>query len=251
MKHHRGRNEGSISRRPNGSWRGQVFQSGSRLSKDFRSKSEALTWIRTIQSQIDHGYLIRGSNITLNEYMNAWLENRRLALREKTAYQYSSILKNHILPVFGETRLRDLKLAEIENHYSRLIENGKGPRTVHIVHNILHASMEKAVKHGLIVRNPAHGATLPSYPRDEMRVLDPTQISRFLDAARPSQYYALYHLAITTGMRLGELLGLKWSDLDWKSGIIQVKRQKQDVPGQRSNLVEPKTRSGRRSIYLG
>ena len=145
MKHHRGRNEGSISRRTNGSWRGQIFQSGSRLSKDFRSKSEALAWIRTIQSQIDHGYLIRGSNITLNEYMTAWLDNRRLALREKTAYQYSSILKNHILPVFGETKSRDLKLAEIENFYSRMIEKGNGPRTVHIVHNILHAALEKAV----------------------------------------------------------------------------------------------------------
>jgi len=119
-----------------------------------------------------------------------------------------------------------------------------------IVQNVLHAAMEKAVRYGIIAANPTQGATLPSYLHNEMRMLDPGQVNRFLSTAKGSTYYALYHLAITTGMRLGELLGLKWSDLDWTTGTIRINRQKQDIPGKGSSLVEPKTNAGRRCIYL-
>ena len=228
-----------------------MYQKGSRLSKDFRSKEQALAWIRTIQTQMDRGFLIRGSSITLSEYLAEWLDNRQLALREKTAYQYSSLIRNHIVPFIGETKIRDLRLSGIEEFYSQLVDTGVGPRTVQIIHNVLHAALEKAVRHGLLSANPTHGATLPTYFHNEMRTLDSSQVSRFLLAAKGSPYYALYHMAITTGMRLGEMLGLKWSDLDWSNGTIRVNRQKQDVPGKGTSLVEPKTRSGRRAIFLG
>jgi integrase len=200
---------------------------------------------------MDRGFLIRGSDITISEFLAGWLENRQLALRDKTIYQYSCLVKNHIDPHLGETKIRDLRLADVEEFYAQLIEKGIGPRTVCIVHNVLHAAMGKAVRHGLIAANPTQGATLPSYLHNEMRMLDPGQVNRFLAAAKESPYYALYHLAITTGMRLGELLGLKWSDLDWTTRTIRINRQKQDVPGKGSSLVEPKTRSGRRTIFLG
>lgn len=251
MKHHRGRNEGSISQRPNGAWRAQLCQKGSRLSKDFHSKEQALVWIRTIQSQMDRGFLISGSDITLSEFLAGWLENRRLALREKTTYHYGSLIRNHINPYIGETKIRDLRLSVIEEFYSQLVDRGVGARTVQIIHNVLHAAMEKAVRHGLLAANPTQGATLPNYMQDEMRTLDSSQVSRFLMTAKSSPYYGLYFFAVTTGMRLGELLGLKWSDLDWSTGTIRVNRQKQDVPGKGTSLVEPKTRSGRRAIFLG
>lgn len=184
MKRHRGRNEGSISQRRNGAWRAQVYQKGSRLSKDFRSKEQALTWIRTIQTQMDRGFLIRGSSITLSEYLAGWLDNRQLALREKTAYQYSSLIRNHIVPHIGETKIRDLRLSGIEEFYSQLVERGVGPRTVQIIHNVLHAALEKAIRHGLLAANPTHGATLPTYLHNEMRTLDSSQVSRFFLAAR-------------------------------------------------------------------
>ena len=79
----RGHNEGSISKRSNGRWRAQLYQSGKRLSKDFSTKSEAQTWIRSLQTNIDHGFQIVGSAMTLEEYLPEWLENRRLSLREK------------------------------------------------------------------------------------------------------------------------------------------------------------------------
>ena len=135
--------------------------------------------------------------------------------------------------------------------YASLLKSGTGVRTVRIVHAVLHRSLEKAVRYGLILRNPTEGAALPQYKHAEMQVLDETQVSQLLVAAKCSRHEALYHLAVTTGMRMGELFGLRWSDLHWVSGRIYVRRQVQYVPGQGWSFVEPKTRSGRRTIKLG
>jgi len=103
----------------------------------------------------------------------------------------------------------------------------------------------------MLTRNPASHAVLPRYEHGEMKVLDEGQINQFLLAAIDSPYVALYHLAVKTGMRMGELLGLMWSDLQWGSGRLYVQRQLQDVRGMGCFFQEPKTRSGRRTIQLG
>ena len=84
-----------------------------------------------------------------------------------------------------------------------------------------------------------------------MQVLNREQVGQFLKTARACPTYALYHLALVTGMRMGELLGLNWSDIDWESGLISVQRQRQYVPGVGCSLVEPKTRCGIRTIKVG
>lgn len=247
----RGRNEGSISQRENGTWRGQAYQSGKRISRTFQTKSEAQTWLRGVLSSIDHGFNIQGSSITLDEYLPQWLEKRRPGLRAKTAHQYSRIIRNHIIPALGKMKLRDLRLVIVEEFYAGLIEKGMGARTVRIVHNILHSSLDKAVRYGLIIFNPTHGATLPKYSHDEMKVLDVDQVTQFLVAAQDSPNYPLFHLAITTGMRMGELFGLNWDDVLWNSGVIHIQRQKQYVPGEGCSFVDPKTKAGRRTVKLG
>jgi integrase len=92
--------------------------------------------------------------------------------------------------------------------------------TVRYVHAVLHRCLKEAVKRGLIGINPANGATLPRVEQDEMRILDEGQVIRFLISAQSSRYEALYHLAVKTGMRKAELLGLKWDDLDWQKGQL-------------------------------
>jgi integrase len=148
-------------------------------------------------------------------------------------------------------KLRDLRLVIVEEFYAGLIEKGMGARTVRIVHNILHSSLDKAVRYGLIIFNPTHGATLPKYSHDEMKVLDVDQVTQFLVAAQDSPNYPLFHLAITTGMRMGELFGLNWDDVLWNSGVIHIQRQKQYVPGEGCSFVDPKTKAGRRTVKLG
>ncbi|PKO03878.1 MAG: hypothetical protein CVU43_00750 [Chloroflexi bacterium HGW-Chloroflexi-5] len=250
-KKHRGRNEGSIFQLRNKKWRAQVYSKGNRLSKNTETKSEALEWIRNTQTQINKGYDIKGSSVTLKEYLPSWLEKHRLSIKPRTAYSYASVINNHIIPLIGDRKLRDLRLLEIENFYSSLLDKGIGPRTVKIVHNILHTSLNKALKYGLVIFNPTHGASLPKYHHDEMVVLDTYQVGEFLIAAQTSPSYALFYTAITTGMRMGELFGLKWSDLQWIAGVLLVQRQMQYVPGQGRGFTETKTLAGNRSIKLG
>jgi len=247
----RGRNEGSISKRSNGSYRAQISVSGKRVSASFKTKAEAQKWIRDQLAKAERGFDFQGSKITLGEYLPQWLENSKTGLRAKTSHQYDQVMKKHIIPHIGSIALKDLRLAMIEKYYADLLRSGVGTRTVRIGHNILHKSLEKALRYGLVTYNPTQGATLPQYKHSEMQVLDETQVSQFLVAAQESYYRAFYHLAVTTGMRQGELFGLKWIDLQWNKGILHLQRQVQKVPGQGWSFVEPKTKSGRRTIKIG
>lgn len=247
----RGRNEGSISKRPNGTYRAQVSFSGKRISASFQLKADAQKWIRDQQVKHDRGFDFLGSKITLAQYLPQWLENSKTALRAKTALQYGQVVKKHIIPHLGRIALKDLRLARIESFYSDLIQAGTGTRTVRICHNILHKALDKALRYGLVTYNPAHGATLPRYQHGEMQVLDEAQVGKFLVAAQSSPNRALYQLAVTTGMRQGELFGLKWIDVQWVKGVLHLQRQVQKVRGQSWSFVEPKTQAGRRTIRLG
>jgi len=247
----RGRNEGSLSLRPNGSWRAQISSNGRRISKSFKTKVEGLTWIRKMQSEVDQGLDYQSGKILLQEYLLQWLEANQASWRPKTAEQYKQVIRKHIIPHIGRIALNALRLTKIEQFYSSLILAGAGVRTVRIAHAILHRAFEKAVRYQFISHNPAHGASLPRESHTEMQILEPSQTSQLLIAAKGSRFEALYYLAISTGMRQGELFGLKWSDLQWRSGTLNIQRQVQKVPGKGWEFEEPKTRSGRRTIKLG
>ena len=247
----RHRNEGSLFQRSNRTWRAQISVNGRRISKSFKSKAEGLNWLRTTQTEIDRGLDYQAGRITLGEFLNQWLETIQPVLRATTIHQYQIIAAKHIIPRIGKVKLKDLRLDGIEKYYAELIQDGVGIRTIRVVHNILHKSLEKAVRYGMIMRNPSHGADQPRYKTGEMQVLDENQAAEFLIVARDSPYRALYHLALTTGMRQGELFGLKWTDLQWHSGNLHIQRQVQNIPGKGSSFVEPKTRAGKRTIKLG
>ena len=248
----RGRNEGSISKRKNGTYRAQIsIGGGKRISFGATTKVECQEWLRERQHEIDGGFDIKGSGTTLEEYLKEWIKNTEPSLRAKTAFQYRELMKKHITPHLGQIPLKDITQQRIERFYGDLRQAGVGVRTVRYNHAILHKAFEKAVMYGLLVRNPAHGATLPRIGQQEMSVLDEAQVGIFLTAASGSFYEALYHLAVVTGMRQGELFGLKWSDLQWNTGLLYVQRQVQRVPGKGWGFVEPKTKAGRRPIRLG
>jgi len=247
----RGRNEGSIHQRSNGTWRVQIYIDGKRVGKTFRLKAEAQAWLRKMQHQFDLGFDIQAGGISLSEYLSDWLENSRSALQSTTIYQYRNVINKHIVPFIGEIALKDLTLARVERLYGQLLENNCGVRTVRITHSILHCALEKAVKYNMVVRNVAHGAALPKYQHAEMKVLDETQVTQFLAASSGSHYEALFYLAAQTGMRQGELFGLKWTDIQWYSGVLQVQRQVKRPPGEAWKFADPKTQAGRRTIQLG
>lgn len=209
MAKRRGKNEGKLCQRPNGRWRAQVCIDGSRASFTADNKAECQAWLRKTLDQAAQGWNYAGGKMTLGKYLQVWLENSRASLRLKTHDQYRRTVEKHILPHVSNIRLKDLRPERLERLYASLLKSGIGVRTVRIVHAVLQRSLEKAVHFGLILRNPSKGVALPQYKHAEMMVLDETQVSQLLVAAKGLRHEALYHLAVTTGMRMGELFDLR------------------------------------------
>ena len=169
----------------------------------------------------------------------------------KNRRQYNSIVALHILPELGAVKLRDLRPDMIQKFYNAKLASGSSPRTVKMIHAVLHKSLNQALKLGMITRNPSTAVTKPKQVRTEMKVLNDTQVRTLLLAAEETEYRALFYIAVSTGLRQGEILGLKWSDLDWSTRRLNVQRQLQRVTGKGLFFCEPKSRAGRRVIVLG
>lgn len=251
MSKRRSKGDGSVRQLNSGKWRVTLYIDGKRPSKSgFETEREALEWKRKELSKVDQGFDYFAGKITLDEYMNQWFEVHKNQLRDSTIYQYQRIMKSYIIPYLGKYQLNNLKSARIGQHYAELVKEGVGLRTIGIVHAVLHVALKDAVRNEYIVKNHASGVRVPKREKPEMKVWKQGDVMQFLIAAQISPYYALYHLAVMTGMRQGELLGLQWSDLDWIAGTIQIKRQVSQLRGRGWQFTPPKTHSGRRSIRL-
>jgi integrase len=194
--------------------------------------------------------IAEGTLPTVSEFLQDWLSVHQRKLKPKTIYQYQNAIAKHITPAIGDVRLDALRLRDVENYYTWLQEHGVSNRMVRLIHNILHCALEKAVKYDYILKNPTTGADLPRYTHEEMKILDPSEVNRFLVTAQGTSSYALFYLAVTTGMRMGELFGLKWSDVNWQRATIYVQRQIQFIPGKGYHFADTKTRYGKRIIDL-
>jgi len=253
MAKKRGNNEGSIYRRSNGTWRGQVTLEGKRLTFTAKTKREVQAWIHKTLDEIDNGLNFESTKTTLTTFLKEWLISIEPALRYNTIKQYEQVTQQYILPVLGKYPIRDIKPEQIQRLYNNMVKKGYGLRTVQLVHSVLHRALVHGVKLGLLSRNPDDATTPPKPKRKEMRFLDENQVQQFLIVAKAQndRFFTLYYLAIATGMRQGELLGLKWSDLDWEKGELTVCRQLTKKKGGGFELTAPKTKAGIRPISLG
>ncbi|RPI33834.1 MAG: site-specific integrase [Chloroflexota bacterium] len=250
MPRRRGRNEGSIWKEGR-SYRAAVSLDGKRMTRSFATRQECKRWIHETKIEIDQGLTYPATRVTLGVFICDWLDRHAPHVRQKTYIQYRQVVRDHILPRLGHHKMRELHFEVIEGLYSQMKTEGVGCRTIKLTHAVLHGCLEDAVKRGLLPGNPADRVDVPRYEHDEMKVLNESQVIQFLSAAKGSPYEALYHLAVKTGMRQGELLGLQWSDLDWTSRTLRVERQWQRVSGVGTFFCPPKTKAGRRTIQLG
>ena len=246
----RGRNDGSIWKQGN-QLRAAVSLDGKRITKSFKTKSECKEWIREKQNEIDLGLTFNTSQLTLKRFLIDWLEIHNSRLKPKSGQRYVQVARDYIFPYLGKSRLQELRVKHIEGLYQILLQKGVSVRNVRYVHSLLHRSFSDAVKRGMVSLNAAHGARQPKMTHKEMMILDENQIMQVFIVVQGTRNESLYHLAIKTGMRMGELLGLKWSDLEWSKGTIRVQRQVQRVTGQGMVFMAPKTKAGRRTIALG
>ena len=187
----------------------------------------------------------------MNEYLEFWLQTTKTSIRPKTYEQYDQIVHQHINPLLGDMKLMDIKPDKIQAFYNNKLQSGTSERTVILIHAVLHRSLNQAMKLGLITNNPAQAVTRPRLKQKEMKILDDYQVRDLLLSVKGTKYEALYLIAITTGLRQGELLALKWNDLDWKGRKLKVQRQIQRLKDQGLVFSEPKTKAGRRVIALG
>jgi integrase len=252
MAKRRRNHEGSIIKRPNGKYQAFVSIQRIRIGKTFSTCVECQKWIREMEIQNEEGLSFIESQISLTDYLADWLLWAKSSLRPNTLHQYRGNISNHIRPAIGEIRLFDLKPVHLERLYAQRAKSGVGARTIQISHTVLNKALKRAMRLGFITSNPAEYAQKPKYRRAKMTVLNDHQVRSLLIASKGIRIEPLVYLAATSGMRQGELLGLKWGDIHWEQESIRIQRQLQRIKGNGGlKLTSPKTRRSNRTINIG
>jgi integrase len=206
------------------------------------------------------GIIFDTKGLTIGEFLEYWLEDVvRPGKTHRTYATHRQQVCSHITPALGHVKLEMLRKPHVDRLYASLLRakpqgSGLAPSSVRRVHAVLHAALEEAVRAELIPHNPAAYANKPKVQQAEIEPLDTEQARAFLDAARGDRFEALYVLCLMAGLRQGEVLGLKWSDIDLDAGTLRVNRQLQRVrrDGEKSGTLvfsEPKNAS-RRTVGL-
>jgi integrase len=173
----------------------------------------------------DGGLIFEGENRTLSAYLDGWLNGpAKSSVKPSTFESYERMIRNHIEPALGHRKLKALAPDHVQYFYQSKLDAGLAPGTVRLMHGILHKALEQAVKWGSVPRNVCKTTTPPKPNPEEIHPLDAEQVKRMLEAARANRLEALYVLAVTAGLRIGELLGFKWEDLDLDAGTLHVRR---------------------------
>ena len=164
--------------------------------------------------------------------MIGWLANSvRDTVRQRTYERHESIVRVHLIPSIGREKLKTLAPAHVRSLYRSKLDTGLAPRTVLHIHRTLSKALKQAVMDGLIPRNAAAPVKPPQARREEIRPLNRDQVCSLFEAVRGDRLEAMYIVAVTTGLRRGELQGLKWEDLDLEAGTLQVRRTLSEPKG--------------------
>jgi integrase len=221
------------------------------LTKYAKTQRECREWIRATVEKIRGGLTFDGTQVTLGQFIENWLNGKEISRRPRTVFLYRQLTQQYILPALGHMKLQDIQPAHLKQLYVMKRDEGRGARTIQLIHSLLFSVLKQAMKEGILSRNPAEAVDRPRVEQAEFQILTEAQARQFLIAVTGSEFEALFYLALTTSMRQGELLGLKWSDLDWEKGTLLVQRQLQQVENKGYAFVPPKTKAGRRDIKIG
>jgi len=260
MPKKRGHKEGSIYQRKDGRWVAEILlgvdASGKRKvwRKYGKTRKEVADSIAEVLKEVRQGVLVEPSKQTLGEFLDSWMNDVvQGSVRPSTFQNYTYILR-HVEPL-RSIPLSKLTPQVIQSLYRQMQERGLG-RTIKVLHAILHKAMDQALKWGMVPRNVLDAVETPKIEKKEFRPLTIEETEKFLDAALEDRLYALYVLAVTCGLRFGELLGLKWEDVDLTERRLTVRNQLQWIPGAgpdgkaEPRLIPPKTAKSRRTIRL-
>ena len=230
---------GSIRQRKDGTWEarfttGRDPGTGKQIqrSKYFKTQREAAKFLQKTLAAIDSGTYVEPSKMTVAQWLEAWLVEYTGDVKPYTKRAYATNIKNHIIPALGALRLEKLTPLQVQKFYNECMREPKNlkPKTVKNIHGVLHSALKQAVMNGLIRSNPTESCTIPRIERIEIKPFDDAAEKSFLQAIEGDKYERLFIVDLYTGMRKGEILGLRWSDIDFDQGTITISKQLQVEP---------------------
>ncbi|MDO8690228.1 MAG: tyrosine-type recombinase/integrase [Dehalococcoidia bacterium] len=246
----RGHNEGTIYKRKDGRWEGAVTLDGGKRKRFYGKKREdvAKKLTNALKSK-DEGKLMVPERLTVAQFLAQWLETTAPTVRLSTLTRYEEYARLHAVPELGTVKLARLTPQHLQKLYAQKLEAGLSPMTVRHLHAVMHRALSQALRWGLVATNVADAVDAPRVKRQEIKALSPEEARRLIDAGKGDRFEALYVLALSTGLRQGEMLGLRWKDVDLEGGCLQVVGTLQ-----RSHhglaITEPKTARSRRQVGL-
>ena len=271
MAKRRANGEGNIRKRSDGRWEGRYTagrdpETGKAIYKNVLAKTQKECKVK-LQRAIDENAkvdMIRAEQYTVGQWMDVWFENcAKIKVRPSSHKTYRGYIDNHIKPSIGKIPLNKLSSLDLQKLYKKLINGGRVERieskkqpkvlsakTVRNINQVISSAMDFAIDQKLTSANPTDGCALPKLEHREMKTLPAEQLASFLHEAKESGVFELYYIELATGLRRGELLGLKWEDIDLERGTIQVRRQIARIDGE---VVEAplKTKNSYRSVSIG
>ena len=259
--------DGSIFLRKDGRWEGRVVvgygDNGYPKTKSVtaKTKGECKEKLQALKEQCGRTTDRLKPDMPFGDWLDFWYQNfSKPKIRLTTQLSYEGRIYTHIIPEIGKIPLNKLSQNDLQQFYARLKKGGRkrfveqygeglSDRMVRSCHTTCRTALEKAVIEGLITTNPAIGCKLPPKKAKEMQVLTQAEILRFLTQAKEEGYYEMFLLELTTGMRRGEIIGLKWRDLNLQTGELRITRQVVKT-GKSTEISAPKTKSSVRTILL-
>lgn len=209
--------------------------------------------------ELDTGAYVDAAKVTVKEYLGKWLQDYALLnVAGKTFERYAGIVKHQLAPALGSLPLAKLQPLHIQGAYSQMLQGGRkdgregglSAQTVLHHHRILRQALQQAVHWQLLARNPADAVEPPRPERREMRAYDETQTAWLIDAAQTTRLYIPVLLAVSAGMRRGEILAVRWQEMNLTSGAVSVCRSLEQTKAGGLKFKDTKSRHGRRPVSL-
>ena len=271
MAKRRANGEGSIRKRKDGRWEGRYTagydpDTGKRIIRNVLAGTQAEVKEKLRRCIEDSQYVdaAQARQYTVGQWMDVWFENyAKVKVRPSSHDTYRGYMENHIKPNIGDIPLHKLTTLDLQKFYKKLLTGGRKERiesrsqpkglsakTVRNLHQVLSSALRFAKSQKLIAENPSDACVLPRVEHREMKTLTADQLDAFLREAKNSGVFEMYDLELATGLRRGELLGLKWEDIDLDEGILRVRRQVCRISG---TVTEAplKTKNAYRTLLIG
>ena len=271
MAKKRANGEGNIRKRKDGRWEGRYTvgrdpKTGKQIFKNVLGKTQAEVKAK-LEKAIEESRgldIVKAQSYTVGQWLDVWFEYyAKVKVRPSSHKTYQGYIKNHIKPHIGNIPLTKLTTLDLQVMYQKLLTKGRvvriesqhqpkglSAKTVRNLNQIISSAMKLAIQQKLISGNPADGCALPRIEHKEMKTLPVDQLAAFLAEAKRTGTFELYYIDLATGLRRGELLGLKWQDVDLDSGVIHVRRQVGRIDG-KVQEAPLKTKNAYRNISIG